>query len=482
MSEARGPVRPRDLFRSPLVLFFLLGLLVRLAGTLFNGVTDLYQILLDWGFVVRREGLVAAFHINYGILSYAAFGLAAAAADVMPRFWWAPYKLIILAFDVATLLVLLRVVPPERRTLALILYWLNPWFIIHEAYHGFWEGPHMLFGLLAVLALKRAQAGGAWFMVGVLLMVSAMFKPQGLIHFIGPLGVYLAVQWLRGNRAPFAFWLAGLATVAGATSLLIAAAGGSAFALVDNYRSAFATMSGVSNGGPGIWRFVSFVYMSATAQTGHVAFVHMPRLLTGILSGVAALACLGVFLVFSVRTTIGSGGVSIVERLASRVMRPDAPVTRPPAETVLLMLALGSLVMSQFGARAHINHSFTAMVLLVPLAAASTDIRRLWTALSALLGLSHLLIFALGNAALLPPDSVLPRYSAAASFVQRVTALPAYRSPDALLVIQQWLANLVSRLPGETLVSLLSPVVFLVACLLVRAIFQVAAQPKLAIA
>lgn len=189
--HGRPTARLLDLLRSPLVNLFLLGLAVRLAGLLFNGITDLYQILLDWGFGVQRDGLVTAFRINYGILSYAMFGLATTAAEFTPRFWWAPYKLIILAFDIALLLTLLRMVSPERRKLALVLYWLNPWFVLHEAYYGFWEAPHILFGLLAVLAVKRKNEAGAWAFAGALLMGSAMFKPQGLIHFIGPIGVYL---------------------------------------------------------------------------------------------------------------------------------------------------------------------------------------------------------------------------------------------------------------------------------------------------
>ena len=131
-----------------LVQFFALGLAARLAGIFFNAVSDIYQMLLEWGFTVWRDGVVDAFSVNYGIFSYALFGVAASAADVAPRFWWAPYKLIILAFDVAVLVVLCRLVPPEKRKLVLVLFWLNPWFVLHEAHHGFWEAPHILFGLL----------------------------------------------------------------------------------------------------------------------------------------------------------------------------------------------------------------------------------------------------------------------------------------------------------------------------------------------
>ena len=139
--------------RFPIALF-LLGIALRLPGLLFNGMADVYQILLEWGAAVHHLGLVDAFGINYGILSYAAFGVAEAAAEWMPRFWWAPYKLLVIAFDAGACLSLLTLVEPRDRRWLLVLVWLNPWFVLHGAYYGFWEGPHLLFGLLAVTALR----------------------------------------------------------------------------------------------------------------------------------------------------------------------------------------------------------------------------------------------------------------------------------------------------------------------------------------
>ena len=232
MSSLRRQAASIDLLGLPLAGLFLVGLIARLAGVFFNGMADLPQMLLDWGFSVVRHGLAAAFSINYGVLSYAAFGVAAAAAELVPRFWWAPYKLIILAFDIAVLLALVHIVSPDRRRLALVLYWLNPWFVLHEAFQGFWEAPHILCGLLAVLAARRSSTTAAWGLAGVWLMLSAMFKPQGLVHFIGPLGIYLGVQWIRGSRAAFTYWLAGAIAVAATVSVAIGAGGGSALALI----------------------------------------------------------------------------------------------------------------------------------------------------------------------------------------------------------------------------------------------------------
>jgi len=438
---------------------FLLGLIVRLAGLPFNGMADLYQILLDWGFGVHSRGLVAGFGINYGIFSYAFFGLAAGAAEAVPRFWWAPYKIIILAFDAGVLAALLRLVPRERWTAVMLMFWLNPWFILHEAYYGFWEAPHILCALAAVLVLSRSDRGRAWAIVGALLMCSAMFKPQGILYFIGPVGVYFLVRWLREPTSDAFYWAAGAAAVAVVTSAAIYLAGGSLFALVENYRSAFTIMSGVSNGGPGFWRFVSFLYMQLTGQSGHVAFLHMPRVLIGALSGVAGIACLAILVVYARQLSNGP---------------------RTPAEALFLMMTMGALALSQFGARAHINHSYTMMVLMVPLAAIRGEMFKPWLAMNVLLGLSHVLIFGLGDAALLPPAGILSRFPAAHALIQSTMALPAYRSPDAALSVQTAVNAAVHLLPGETLVSLLSPVVFVVACLMVRAMFD-AARSRIAI-
>jgi len=438
---------------------FLLGLIVRLAGLPFNGMADLYQILLDWGFGVHRHGLVSGFGINYGIFSYAFFGLAASAAEAMPRFWWAPYKIIILAFDAGVLAALLRLVPRDRWTAVMLMFWLNPWFVLHEAYYGFWEAPHILCALAAVLVLARSVRNWAWTAVGALLMCGAMFKPQGLLYFVGPVGLYLVVRGRREPTGDAVYWSAGAAAVFGVTSIAMWAAGGSILALVQNYRSAFTIMSGVSNGGPGFWRFVSFLYMQLTGQSGHVAFLHMPRLLIGALTGAAGGVCLTLLLLYARQLSTGP---------------------RTQAESLFLMMTMGALALSQFGARAHINHSYTMMVLLVPLAAMRGGLFRPWIVMSVLLGLSHLLVFGLGDPALLPPSDILSRFPSADSLIASVTALPAYRTPDALLAFQAGVNSAVHRLPAETLVSLLSPVVFVVACLMVRAMFD-AARSKLAL-
>ena len=67
--------------RFPIALF-LFGVALRLPGLLFNGMADVYQILLEWGAAVHHLGLVEAFGVNYGILSYVAFGATSASSEM----------------------------------------------------------------------------------------------------------------------------------------------------------------------------------------------------------------------------------------------------------------------------------------------------------------------------------------------------------------------------------------------------------------
>lgn len=439
---------------------FVAGFLLRLGGLFFNGMVDLDEMLLDWGAAVARYGLADAFGINYGVFSYAAFGLAAAAADVMPRFWWAPYKLLVLGFDLGVLAALRQLVPRRAWTVVLALYWVNPWFVLHEAYHGFWEAPHVLMGLASVLALRRlptaASGAAAWTAVGIALACSAMFKPQGLIYFIGPVGFVLLALAFRGPARPFAALVAGIVSVVLAVSWWFWAAGGPPLAVADNYRSAFTVMPAASNGGPGLWRFVTFVYMVVTGEPGHVATARMPGIMLASITEVSALICLALVAALAV---------------AIRRARPQQAAVALSPEALLLTLAFGALVMSQFGVRAHINHTYTALVLLVPLAAFPGGVQRLWVAMAALLGLSHVLIYGLGRPALLPPDAAA-RYPAAPALIAAIEDQARDPALASLLDVQAGISRLLSSVPAETIVSLLSVPVFVVACLLVRALLR----------
>ena len=462
---------------SPAIRFpaalFLLGVGLRLPGLLFNGMADLYQILLEWGAAVHHVGLVETFGINYGILSYAAFGAAETVAEWIPRFWWAPYKLLVIAFDAGACLSLLALVAPRDRRWLLVLVWLNPWFVLHGAYYGFWEGPHLLCGLLAVLALRRiADERRAWVAAGALIMCSAMFKPQGLIHFAGPLALYLAVQWVRGSRRPLVSFVMGLGAVAVVSSLGIWIAGGPASALFDNYRSVSTTMAKMSNGGPGLWRFLSWAYMEATHQPGLVLDMKISRPALAAWTAVSGVLCLGILLAFATRLGLlprerGAPSVPAVSRW------PGTPeVCWPDAQVAFAVLTVGTLVVSQFGPRAHINHSYAAMVMLALFALRDRVLLWLWVATNVLLGLAHLSTFGFGGSVVMLPVSQWSRYPQAGALLDRIRGMPAYSAPDGLLRFQAAVNGALAHLPGPRAISMMSVLVCLAACGIVWRLFK----------
>jgi len=465
-----APASPAIRFPAAL---FLLGVALRLPGLLFNGMADLYQILLEWGAAVHHVGLVETFGINYGILSYAAFGAAETVAEWIPRFWWAPYKLLVIAFDAGACLSLLALVAPRDRRWLLVLVWLNPWFVLHGAYYGFWEGPHLLCGLLAVLALRRiADERRAWVAAGALIMCSAMFKPQGFIHFAGPLALYLAVQYVRGIRRPLVSFVMGLGAVAVVTSLGIWIAGGPASALFDNYRSVSTTMAKMSNGGPGLWRFVSWAYMEATHQPGLVLDMKISRPALAAWTAVSGVLCLGILLAFATRLGLlprepGAPGVPVVSRWLG------TPLVRwPDAQVAFAVLTAGTLVVSQFGPRAHINHSYAAMVMLALFALRDRVLLWLWVATNVLLGLAHLSTFGFGGSVVMLPVSQWSRYLQAGALLDRIRGMPAYSAPDGLLRFQAAVNGALAHLPGPRAISMMSVLVCLAACGIVWRLFK----------
>ncbi|HVZ19768.1 MAG TPA: hypothetical protein VG871_01830, partial [Vicinamibacterales bacterium] len=240
--------------RRAIALAILAGLLLRVPGLFFNGMSDVFEFILDWGADVRALGLGAGFGVNYGVVSFAIFGFCARLAELMPRFWWVPFKIVTIGFELGVLLVLLRLCTPALTKRLLVAYWLNPWFIWHGAFQGFWEGPHLLLALLACLIL-RARDGDdwAWTVTGVLLCLSSQAKPQGLVHLAGPLGILLAWHFLRGRRAPLLCYSAGFLATAVALSAVLRATGGSWSGLIDNAHSTGRDVF-LSRGGPGIWR------------------------------------------------------------------------------------------------------------------------------------------------------------------------------------------------------------------------------------
>jgi hypothetical protein len=429
-----------------------LGLALRAPGLLFNGTSDLMEAVLDWGADVVALGLARGFSVNYGVLSFAFFGACAAIAESIPRFWWLPEKAFIIAFEAGVFWALLRFVP-GRAGLITMAYWLNPWFIWHGAYQGFWDSPHLFFALCGVLVLARRQDRTAWMTAGLLLFCSGQFKPQGIIHFAAPLGLFLAVDALRGRWKPFVWYASGFGAAAAVTALLLCAGGASPLALVHNFQSSLVNRPWLSNGGPGLWRFVSFAAMQWQGLEGDVTLwrVSIPALLA--ISALTSLGLLGVFLAF-------------FRRLSQR-----GPVT---AASVYLVFVFGALVVSQFGLRSHVNHSYPAILLLVPLLAGERRLRWAWAVMMGITALALVRRYGMGVEVFLPRDVVLDQYGNAGALATAIKAVPAFSTPDGLIEIQAAVNGRLLGLVSHETISMLSLVVFAAACVLVAGLFRIA--------
>jgi hypothetical protein len=503
---------------------------------------DLDQMIFQWGCSVREMGLAASFHENYGILSYALYGIAATLAEKFPGFWWAPYKLMEIFFEIVTFFAFSKLLPKDRRHLAMYMYWLNPWFILHGAWQGFWDGSYTAFALLALLALnavpKRSYACGV---AGILVMTGAMFKPQALFYFAIPLCIYLFFQIERG-WLPFLSYLAGILSVVILGSAFLIFSGGETFAIITNYFTVVTVMPNLCNEAINIWRLVTkglqavlaqqgatfqlslppFVYslIHCTVNSAVIAFItaycvrvliaqgivfdwEKRKLNLGIrLAGVAILAfAVGLYyypkmlkyqgaLDFAMISKIGMiiGGLAllgapymtriILERMELlirhwRVHLADQQVHEITlASDALLIMTFSSLIISQVGTMAHINHGYAAAVLLIPFAVVNRKALVYWMGMVIINLYSHLAVFHLGRESILPAKFL--SYGPAQPLIWKIRSLLATQvAPDPLLNFQKTINGFLQQyLPQEPILSALSGIQFIIFVLLALEMFN----------
>lgn len=344
---------------------------------------DLDQMILEWGADVARLGIGPAFGENYGFLSYLAYGAAAQLAEQMPRFWWAPMKAMELCAELGVLGALLALTSPGRRLAVAAMFWLNPWFALHGAWHGFWEGPHVLAALLGVICVARVRTSWlAWGALGFLIGASWMFKPQGLIHLGVPLGIFLGLELLRSGRREVLWFVAGVLAFLSLGTALLVADGAHPLAIPRNAFTAADAMPNLCNECLNLWHPVSVVWMDVLGQRGPTYLLVLPAAILTALHLLATSVTVGLIAVYA--------------------WRLSSPETAPRAPTLLLTMAFSSLVIASFGTMAHINHGFTAAVLLIPFAACDARLRRPWIALIGISLLAHLTTFGVGRPRVLP--------------------------------------------------------------------------------
>ena len=436
-----------------LVSLFVLGLVLRLSGLLFNGMHDLDEILFEWGSGVRVLGIARAFVENYGVLSYVLYGIAVAMAEQLPRFWWAPYKLMEVSFEALVLAALYLVLPAGRKKFALILYWLNPWFILHGAWQGFWDGPHTLFAWLAVLGLGKARKEKlGWVLVGLTLMTGAMFKPQGLVYFVIPVGIYLGLQWIRYRSPAFVWYVAGVVLLGALATGFLVINGGGLWQIPSNYLTSATVMPNLCNGCINVWRPITIVLYTVLGPHKFVEMLGPVAPLNSLLNIIFLCAAWALVAVFSWRIPLTQ------ERLAY--------------SGLFLILTFASLVMSQLGPRAHINHTYAGLVLLIPLAIASRRVLVPWVAMVAIHLYSHLAVYHLGRAMVLP--EMYLDYAPAQLLIGQVKAALVTQAYTPLLQFQDSINQLLQRWPVEPVITQLSMIQFVCVMMIIYELFHIA--------
>jgi hypothetical protein len=524
-----------------------LGLFLRLAGLFFSGMHDVDQIVLQWGGNVVQYGIGQIPIKTYGVLSYFFHGLAFAGAEIMPRFWWAPHKCFEVLFEAGILYALL-VMAPQRRKQILYLYWLNPLFILHGAWWGYWDGPYVFFGLMAPVCLRLVpRRSWAWILAGGTLTMSALFKPQGLIYFIVPMLICLALLFMLTRRSELWWCVFGGALVFLVTSLAFLLAGGDASSIPLSYFIG-GIMANLCNTAINIWWAFSKGMMVILGQEGRVYQLELPYLIQRLLDFSALAVVIALIAWFSLRLAlpadiarllarwvksaclknpiriagamvllasmaglfrhsapentslimgyyspfyfatiitgicVGGGGLVVPSKIGETLKRavvfflgpiPEASPTVASGfcarAICLLILGFAALVIPQFGTRAHMNHTYAALVLLLPLGGGNRKFMMAWIGMCLIQLYGNLAVYQLGSCSALPVRNT-------AGYAEIAQQLLVNINPNqypSLLQVQSAVSRFISHaFPIEPVLSILGITQFFCALYMVQMLFK----------
>jgi hypothetical protein len=354
------------------------------------------------------------------------------------------------AFEVGAFWALTRLVTPTHRWAVMYLYWLNPWFVLHGGWQGFWDGPHTLSALVAVLAFRAVNREAlGWGLMGGLLAVGALFKPQGLFHFLVPLSIYLSWQVLVRRQASALIWCALSAlAVFGSAAGLLALIGGDPLQVPRSYMIQ-RVMPNLCNGCVGIWRPASDALMFWLGKSGPTWTLQLPPLLWQRLDRAILAGTISLVTLFALRVTLSNRRPGVPSALG--ITGPIAPYVG-----AYLVLVFGSLAIPQLATRAHMNHTYAGLVLLIPLAIIRRPVFLAWLAMVTVHWYAHISVLGLGRSPLsigIPLENLPP---SVAGLLNRIDA----GSYPLLLQFQEHANRLIERLPADPVVSVLSFVQF----------------------
>jgi hypothetical protein len=148
---------------------------------------DVYK---QWGDAVHESSLAAGFTGIYFPFQFQLFSLASSLAAHSGRnaFFW--LKVLNLVGDLG-ILSLLLISAPQRRLSVVLLYWINPWFVVLFT-QGYCDFQLSLF-LLSSMVLSRSTDPRSSFLAGIPLGMAFLMKPQAMVVLFG-IGLFLALS------------------------------------------------------------------------------------------------------------------------------------------------------------------------------------------------------------------------------------------------------------------------------------------------
>ncbi len=270
---------------------------------------------------------------------------------------------------------------------AALAFWANPAVILHGAVLGYLDAVSALPAVAALIAASRQWAATA----GVLLAISCLIKPQGLL-VLPALVLALSPRRTGGRRAIGRAALAGALTVAVCTAPIVAAG---AFGNMCTALAHLLTDGLLSGTALNAWWLVTFFGQAAhdlsqgttlaTALTQPVSDISIPDFFAR--AGVNA--SVGMF------TALGLGSWTVVVAVVAWAMRQARDAADLPRLSALAAFTVHAYAV--LALQVHENHLFLALPLLAIVAAARPQYRTLFLAVTAIAGLNLNLVYGFGE-------------------------------------------------------------------------------------
>ena len=341
--------------KTKIILFLIvIGFILRFAGIFFNGNHN-FDTYHEWGYNTRTKGLAHAYNGSYGPVTYLILGFADSLASATPQIWWMPYKAANLLFEILILFVLFRFLPKHKLE-TVILYWLNPWFLIPGSWAGFWDAAHLFFILLALVFLDFREKRN-FFMSGLMLGTAFCVKPQAVAAISVMAIFFLVFKLIRFKFKEFIQFSTGLMLLPFIFNFyfFINAIGANFF--FQEYSRFRLFMPYLVNSEINIWHTITRVIMFYQNMTGPIFSLDTTTYPYNLIEKAAYIIFLLLLVFYMIKSFLRKSDTDKLFFTKS--------------------FALPFILMPQILTRSHAYHFYTATILLIPLIIESKD-RRLY--------------------------------------------------------------------------------------------------------